>query len=589
VPLFRAGLPQEVKHEYPGACRYHPHGANARCSSLVEMIARHSQKSIDPAAKVSPGTAGSPWGPFRHSTFTVLWLATVFSNIGTWMQNAAAGWLMTGLNPDPLVVALVQVATSLSMFLFVLPAGALADIIDRRRLLIAVQIASLVITATLSVLVWAGWATPIILLAFTFLAGSAAALISPAWQAIVPQLVPPQELPAAVVLNSVGFNVSRAIGPALAGLIIAALGLAAPFGLNAISFLGVIGALIWWHAPGTRTRHLPAERFGAALRIGLRHARHNPPLRATLIRAAGFFLFASAYWALLPLVARDQVAGGPELYGILLGAIGAGAVGGAFASPWLKSVMGVDKLVAAGTIGTAVALLLFGSARRPAAALVASVIAGVSWIAVVAPINVSAQVALPGWVRGRGLAVFATVLFGCMTLGSAVWGQVAAMIGLPGAHFAAAGTALAAIPLLWRWKLQTCAGVDLMPSMHWPTPVLLHEVEADRGPVLVTVEYRIDSPNREAFLAALERLSQERRRDGAYAWGVFEDAAEEGRFLETFLVESWLEHLRQHERVTNADRLLQDAVHQFQTGGTPEVTHFIAAGPGETPNLKEKK
>ena len=287
-----------------------------------------SQGKTVPAGEASAGIADSPWSPFRHPTFTVLWIATVVSNIGTWMQNAAAGWLMTGLNPDPLIVALVQVATSLSMFLFVLPAGALADIIDRRRLLIVIQVASAVITAILSVLVWTGRATPIILLAFTFLAGSAAALISPAWQAIVPQLVPRQDLPAAVALNSVGFNVSRAVGPALAGLIIGAMGLAAPFGLNAISFLGVIGALIWWHAPGTRARHLPAERFGAAIRIGLRHARHNPHLRATLMRAAGFFLFASAYWALLPLVARNQVAGGPELYGILLGAIGAGAVGG---------------------------------------------------------------------------------------------------------------------------------------------------------------------------------------------------------------------------------------------------------------------
>ena len=533
------------------------------------------------AGEASAGVADSPWSPFRHSTFTVLWMATVVSNIGTWMQNAAAGWLMTGLNPDALVVALVQVATSLPMFLFALPAGALADIIDRRHLLLVVQIAAAVIIAVLSLLVWAGLATPFILLAFTFLAGIAATLTSPAWQAIVPQLVPREDLPAAVALNSVGFNVSRTVGPALAGLIIAAMGLAAPFWLNAISYLGVIAALICWHTPGRSARHLPAERFASAIRIGLRHARHNPHLRATLIRAAGFFVFASAYWALMPLVARNQVAGGPELYGFLLGAIGTGAVGGAFALPWLKSHLGADKLVAAATIGTAVALVLFGLARHPAGALAASVIAGVSWIAVIATINVSAQVALPGWVRGRGLAVFAAVLFGGMTLGSALWGQVAAMIGLPGAHFAAAAAALAAIPLLWRWKLQTAAGADLMPSMHWPTPVLSHEIDSVRGPTLVTVEYRIDPGNREEFLAALERFGQERRRDGAYAWGVFEDAAEKGRFIETFLVESWLEHLRQHERVTQADRLLQNAAQRFHLEGTPKVTHFIAAAPGE--------
>lgn len=191
--------------------------------------------------------------------------------------------------------------------------------------------------------------------------------------------------------------------------------------------------------------------------------------------------------------------------------------------------------------------------------------------------------------RDRWLAVFATILFGSMTLGSGLWGQVAAMIGLPGAHFAAAISALAAIPLLWRWKLQTGAGVDLMPSMHWPTPVLSHEIDADRGPTLVTVEYQIDSRNREEFLAAMERFAHERRRDGAYAWGLFEDAAEEGRFLETFLVESWLEHLRQHERVTHADRLLQDVVHGFHLEGIPKVTHFIAVALSKAHALKEKK
>ncbi len=523
------------------------------------------------------GAAGSPWSPFHHATFTVLWVATVVSNIGTWMQNAAAGWLMTGLNPDPQIVALVQVATSLPMFLFVVPAGALADIVDRRRLLIAVQITAALIVAVLASLVWADRVTPLILLAFTFLTGISAALVSPVWQAIVPQLVAQQDLHAAVALNSVGVNVSRAVGPALAGLIIASLGLAAPFWLNAISYLGVIAALIWWRAPGSRRGYLPAERFGAAMRIGFRHARHNPHLRATLIRAAGFFMFASSYWALLPLVARDQVVGGPELYGILLGAIGAGAVGGSFALPWLKSHLGADKLVAAGTIGTAAALALFGMARHPAAALAASGIAGVSWIAVLATINVSAQVALPDWVRGRGLAVFSTIMFGSMTLGSALWGRVAAMIGLPGAHFIAAAAALAAIPLLWHWKLQTGAEVDLLPSMHWPTPVLSREIDADRGPVLVTIEYLIDPRNRDAFLALLERFAHERRRDGAYAWGVYEDAAQEGRFLETFVVGSWLEHLRQHERVTHADRLMQEAVHRFHREGTPTVTHFIAA------------
>ena len=304
-------------------------------------------------------------------------------------------------------------------------------------------------------------------------------------------------------------------------------------------------------------------------------------LRATLIRGAAFFVFASAYWALLPLIARDRIAGGPQLYGFLLGAIGAGAVGGAFLLPWLKDKIGPDRLVAAGGIGTAATLVLFGLARELILAMTASLIAGVSWIAILATLNVSAQVALPEWVRGRGLAMFVTVFYGTMTLGSALWGQVAGMVGLPAAHFLAAAGVLLAVPLTWRWKLQTGAGVYLAPSLHWPAPITTHEVDHDRGPVLVTIEYHIDLRNRDAFLGALEKLAQERHRDGAHAWGVFEDTAVEGRFLEIFQVKSWLEHLRQHERVTNADRMVQEAVDQFHTGDVPPiVTHYVGAARG---------
>jgi MFS family permease len=298
-----------------------------------------------------------------------------------------------------------------------------------------------------------------------------------------------------------------------------------------------------------------------------------------LVRAAAVFFFASAYWALLPLVVRTQIAGGPDLYGYLLAAIGVAAVGAALGLPWLKARLGPDRLVAVGTLGTALAMVLFALARDAPTALAGSVVAGASWIAVLASLNVSAQVALPDWVRGRGLAIFVTAFFGCLTFGSAIWGQVAGMIGLPAAHVIAALGALVAIPVTWRWKLQTGAGLDLTPSMHWPAPIVASEIEHDRGPVLVTIEYRIDPKDREPFLAALEKLARERRRDGAYAWGVFEDSADVGRMVETFLVESWLEHLRQHERVTNADRVLQETVHRFQVEGAPKITHLIAAEP----------
>lgn len=538
----------------------------------------NSGKSV--AEQRAPSTPGaSPRAAFRHRAFTVIWIATVVSNVGSWMYNAASGWLMVSLNADALLVALVQVATSLPMFLFALVAGALADIFDKRRFLILVETATTLLSALFAALVQFGHVTPATLLLFTFLIGAAGALSAPGWQSVVPQLVPAQDLAPAITANSVGINISRAVGPALAGSIIGLSGIAAPFWLNALSNLGVIGALLWWRAPHRGASRLPAEPLFGAMRTGFRHARHNRHLRATLIRAVAFFLFASAYWALLPLVARDRIAGGPELYGLLLGAVGAGAVGGAFVLPWAKARLGPDRAVAAATVGTALSLLLFALARAPLVALAASFLAGVSWIAVLANLNVSAQVALPDWVRGRGLAVFVTVFYGSMSLGSAVWGEVAEFAGLPLTLLAAAAGALIAIPLTRGRKLQTGAGVNLTPSMHWPVPVVTQEIEHDRGPVLVTIEYRLAAArDRGAFLNAMQRLAHERRRDGAYAWDMFEDTAAKGVFVETFLVESWVEHLRQHERVTHADRLLQEQIHRLLERA-PLVRHLVTVGP----------
>jgi predicted MFS family arabinose efflux permease len=529
-----------------------------------------------PAASASTAVI-SPWTPFRQSAFTMIWTATLVANIGGWMYSAASGWLMTDLDPNPLIVSLVQAATTAPMFIFALPAGAFADIFDKRRYLIVFEAVATIVSAIYAVLVTLHLATPFNLLLFTFLINVAGALTSPAWQAVVTQLVPREDLPAAIAANSVGVNISRALGPALGGLIIVALGIAAPFWLNAICNVAVIVALIWWRTSKRPNTLLPAESFIQAIWTGLRYTRHNPHLHATLLRASGFFLFSSAFWALLPLVARSRIAGGPELYGTLLGVIGIGAVAGAFGLPALKAKWGPDVLMALATAGTALATVLFGLAREPITALIASAIAGASWIAALATLNISAQVALPDWVRGRGLAVFATAFFGCVTLGSAVWGEVASYTGLALAHLAAGAGMLATIPLTWRWKLQTGMCIDLSPSMHWPAPITAQEIEHERGPVLVSVEYRVRPQDRAEFLKAIAKIEHERRRDGAYAWGVFEDTADEGRIIETFLVESWMEHLRQHERVTNADRLVEEAALRFNLNGAPKVTHFIAA------------
>jgi MFS family permease len=512
----------------------------------------------------------------RYPVFRALWIATVVSNVGGWMYNAAAGWLMTSLNGSALAVSLVQVASSLPLFLFALPAGALADMIDRRRLILTLEILTTLFTALFALLVSLKAVTPAVLLVFIFLVALLGAVETPAWQAIVPQLVPAPALSSAVAVNSIGVNISRVLGPALTGIVILGAGIAAPFWLDAVSNLGVIAVIYWWRAPARPAEALPAEHLAQAVRTGVRYARNNRALRATLVRSIGFFLFASAYWALLPVLARTQLRGGPTLYGLLLGAIGAGAVGGALLLPHAKGKSGPDRAVMLGEAGTALALVLFGLARQPWVAVLACLIAGVSWIAVLASLNVSAQVALPEWVRGRGLAAYVTVFFGTMTVGSALWGVVADRVGLPLAHYLAGAGALLALPATRRWRLHSGPAADLTPSMHWPEPVLAQAIGEDAGPVMVTVEYHVTPENRAALLDALSQMARERRRDGAYAWEVFQDTARPERILETFLVDSWLEHLRQHQRVTNADRILQDQVHHL-VREAPRVTHYIAA------------
>ena len=520
--------------------------------------------------------AASPWAAFGHRVYTVVWSATVVANIGGWMYSAAAAWLMTELTTDPLLVSLVQVATGLPMFLFAVVAGAMTDIVDKRRYLIGIEIAILVVTAIFATLVTLDRVTAPLLLAFMFAVATGSALDAPAWQAIVPMLVPRDELQGAVAANSVGVNISRAIGPALSGVVTAAFGLAAPFWFDVCSNFATIGALAWWQPAKPQVPRLPAERLASAIRVGVRYARNNPPLRATLVRAAAFFLFASAYWALLPLLARSQIDGGAEIYGVLLGAIGAGAVAGAFALPRLKALLGADRLASVGTVGTAIALVLYALAHGVAVALVASLLAGACWIAAISMFNVSAQLALPDWVRGRGLAIYVTVFFGALTLGSALWGEIAAHLGLPIAHLLAAFGALAGIPLTRRAHLQAAAGLDLTPSMHWPTPVVAEDLAPDAGPAMVMIEYDVQIEHRDAFIDAMNGVARERRRDGAYAWGLYEDTATPSRFVETFLADSWIEHLRQHRRVTKADEMLQIRARQYLRKA-PVVTHLIGA------------
>jgi MFS family permease len=385
----------------------------------------------------------------------VMWMATTCSLTGLAISDTASAWLMTGLNPDPRAVSLVQVASSLPMFLCTLPAGALADMVEPRRFLIVIETFVTTLMGLFGAVIFFHWLTPIYLLSTNFVLGVAWSLASPAWLSITPLLVPPGDLAGANAANSVGYNISRAVGPAVAGLAIARLGPYAPYWIFAVADLTSIAALIWWRCPRKAGSCPQGERLGGALVAGFRHALENKPLHATMIRTAAVYPFASAYLALLPLIARHQVGQGPELYGVLLAVISVGAVLGSFALGWMRKRFDADVVVALGTCGLAIALALFGLARQPIVAGTAALIAGAAWTVVLAGLYVSAQIALPDWVRGRGLAIFLTVIFGSITLGSAVWGQIAAKAGLETALFVAAAGALLAIPLSWRWKLRS--------------------------------------------------------------------------------------------------------------------------------------
>lgn len=504
-----------------------------------------------------------------------MWTATVISNIGTWMYNLASGWLMLTLDPSALSVSLVQVANTLPMFLLAIPAGALVDIVDRRRFLIVGESAITLTSLVFAALVWLHRINPTSLLLFTLVATVGAAMTAPAWQAVVTQLVPREDLPAAVSVNSAGINVSRAVGPALGGFMITSLGIAAPFWFDAFSNFGVIAGLIWWRPPGRSHASLPPESFWSAVRTGMRHARYNPHLRSTLVRAAGYFLFAGAYWALLPIIVREQMRGGPATYGILLGVIGASAVGAALTLPWLRARCSAEQMFSLATLTTAGSMAVFALAHNLAIAVIASFMAGASWIAALSGLNLSAQISLPEWVRGRGLAIYITVMFGALSAGSALWGELATIASLSAALLVAAAGSLATILLLRGWQLQTAANVDFTPSLHWPVPITSGAIEPERGPVLVTVEYHVEPQHRDQFLQALRRYSKERRRDGAYDWALYENPAEAGRFIETFHSDSWLDHLRQHQRVTMSDQALEKAVSRFQVDGKPKTTHYI--------------
>ena len=516
------------------------------------------------------------WSPFQIPIFRALWIATLISNIGTWMHDIGASWLMASLSPTPVMVALIQTATTFPIFLLAMPAGALADIVDRRRYLIAVQIWMAIVAGLLGFMTLIGLTSIWSLLILTFAMGLGSAMMMPAWAAITPELVPRAELQSAIALNGLGINMARALGPALAGVIVSFSGSGAVFVLNALSYIFVIIALITWQREAPISE-LPRERFFSALRSGFRFARHTPDLQAAVMRGFGFFLFASASWALLPLLAKNLPDSGPQTFGSLVACIGAGAIAGAFILPKLREKISRDRLVALATIVYAGTIFALATLDQLILLCFAMAISGIAWIAILSSLQTAAQMALPNWVRSRGLAVFMAVFMGSMALGSVLWGKLAEITSISESLIIAAVGAIVAIAFTWRWRIGGIDKINLTPSMHWPTPIIHDGVTHDRGPVFVTVQYIVQSDRVRDFLYATRELSRRRRQSGAFSWGIFEHAEFPNHFIEFFCVESWLEHLRQHERVTNADRSLQAEIHTLLVpGSVPTVTHYIA-------------
>lgn len=525
-------------------------------------------------------TAGqsSPWSPLRGRVFRALWIATVASNVGSWMHDVGASWMMTSLSPNPLMVALVQAAGSLPMFLFALPSGVMADIVDRRKYLLFAQGWMLLAAAALGVLAIAGMVTPLVLLIATFVLSMGAAMSAPPFQAIVPDLVDKADLAPAIALNSLGINISRAIGPALGGVVLSFFGPPAVFLLNAVSVVGVLAVLWYWRAE-PKPQRLPAEHFFPAIRAGLRYAHAAPLLRAVMARSVAFFLFGSGAWALLPVIARRELGLGPGGYGGLLAAIGVGAIAGALMLPRLRTKLSADALVVSASAVLAACILGMALVRDPVMLGGVMLFVGFSWIAVLSTLNVGAQRGSAGWVKARALAIYLMVFYGSMTLGSAIWGQLASMFGTPTSLIVAGVGLLLASATALRWRLDMTPELDLSPAGSLRQPNIASSPAHDAGPVMITLEYLVPDVSAAAFRKAIQEMRRVRRRGGALSWGIYEDASQPGRYVETFVVASWLEYLRQRDRFSENDRAIKAAVDGFHHGADgPKVSHLIAPG-----------
>lgn len=540
------------------------------------------------AAPSSPAvSADTPapalWAPFAYPVFRAIWIAALVSNVGTWMQNVAGVWLITTLTTSTVLVAAMQTATSLPVFLLSVPAGALADLLDRRKILLFTQAFMATAALLLGALTLAGAASSGLVLLFTFLLGLGAALNGPTWQAIAPEVVPRAVLPSAVTLNGVSVNLARAVGPAVGGLIIARFSPGYVFLLNGLSFVGTFLVVYRWPRKAAEST-VPAERFGTALRAGVRYVQFSPAIQAILVRASAFTFGSSAMWALLSLVIARRLHLESGTYGVMLSWLGAGAVTGAFVVNRINRRLGPNRRILLATglfVGVNTCLALVDSVYPLYAVMYT---AGVAWIMVMTSFNVSIQLHLPRWVQARVLSVYLLVFQGGMAFGSLVWGNLSERYGLETALLAAAGWLGLSLLLAVPFKISSAEGFDLNPALSRPDPHASAGIDPDDGPVVVMIEYRVAPEALPGFLAAFDELKRLRLRDGASRIGVFADATDPTRQVEFFTVHSWGEHLRQHQRFTQHDKTVEAAVRAFHAGpDRPVVTHFVAQSDAHPP------
>lgn len=538
-----------------------------------------STMTSEPAAPLP--APPSPLDPFQNRLFRALWTASLVSSLGTWVQQIANGWYMTTLAPEPILVSLVEVCNALPMFLLALPAGALADVVDRRRYLLATQSWMMVTAATMGFLTLTDRLTPAGLLAGTFLMSIGVAMNSPGWHAVTPEVVQREHLAGAVALNGLSINGAKAVGPALGGLILLWFGPALAFFLNALSFLAVISVLLVWRRR-IPEHNAPPERFLPALRVGVRHVRHSTRLRAAITRCTVFLLSSSALWALLPLLCSQSYRFGPQGYGMVMASFGLGAVlGTVLLLPRLKTRLSTDRLVTGGWLVFAAVLLALAWLDQGLAIGLAMLLGGASWLCIMAQLHFVVQSSAPRWVQARAMSVYLLCFFGAAALGSAVWGLVAAEFGVRQA-IAWAGMSLAVSSLSAFWApLRGQETFNLEPSRAWPDPDVAINPPLEHGPVLVTVEYQVEPKEAEAFRRSIEALRAFRHQNGAARWGVFVDIADPTKYREVYLEEDWGSHLRQHERVTAHETEVASRVYAFHRGdGMPAVTHYAYCGHG---------